>query len=110
MASLNTDMLAELKDIMEDDFAILVDTFVSDTDKRIDVFESSMDMADADVLRKAAHGLKGSSSNIGAERLSKLSADLEVAAKEMAFHIAIDLIEDVKQEYHLVRAALLELK
>lgn len=78
--SLDREILATLQDVMEDDFALLVDTFISDSGERIRSLHSSIPAKDADVIRRTAHSFKGSSSNIGAAYLAELCGLMEAQA------------------------------
>jgi HPt (histidine-containing phosphotransfer) domain-containing protein len=65
--------------------------------------------AAADDLTKvgaAAHTLKGSASNLGARRLSSLSAALEKQAKAGEIDKAVKTLAEVKSEFAKVRELL----
>lgn len=68
--------LQELQMIMEDEFALLLTTFVRDASARIQELEAAR--SDWTALRRAAHSFKGSSSNIGALALSEYCLNLEL--------------------------------
>lgn len=80
MEHLDYDTLNTLKQVMEDDFALLIDTFVQDSTDRISTLREVMNGADTDLIRRAAHSFKGSSSNIGALQLSALCSAVEKKA------------------------------
>ncbi len=74
---LDRDVLESLRDIMQDDFHDLIETFVKDARLRCQVLHNAQQQGDLDALRRAAHSFKGSSANIGAHRLSDLCRQLE---------------------------------
>jgi len=79
---LNDETLEQLKMIMEDEFGDLLDSYLEDSPKLLkDIFNSATEM-DSKVFIRAAHTLKSSSQNLGADRLGKLSSVLEVAGRE----------------------------
>lgn len=80
MEHLDYDTLNTLKQVMEDDFALLIDTFVQDSTDRISTLREVIQGSEADLIRRAAHSFKGSSSNVGAIQLSALCAVLEKKA------------------------------
>lgn len=80
MEHLDYDTLNTLKQVMEDDFALLIDTFAQDSNDRINSLRALIKGTDADLIRRAAHSFKGSSSNIGAPQLSALCSALEKKA------------------------------
>jgi HPt (histidine-containing phosphotransfer) domain-containing protein len=61
---------------------------------------------DADALRKAAHGVKSSSANVGAEHLSRLCKDLEMLGREGTTDGAADLLAQVASEFDRVAGSL----
>lgn len=66
---LDHEALAELKEVMEEDFPILLGTYLSDSEMRIRALQTALHSNDPDQYAKAAHSLKGSCINIGAMRL-----------------------------------------
>jgi len=55
----------------------LVDLFIQDAWGRVDALSAAFDARDGDTLRTVAHALKGSSSTLGARRLSTICHRLE---------------------------------
>jgi HPt (histidine-containing phosphotransfer) domain-containing protein len=82
MEHLDYETLNTLKQVMEDDFALLIDTFVQDSTDRISSLRELIKGTDGDLIRRAAHSFKGSSSNIGAPTLAALCSALEKKAFE----------------------------
>lgn len=99
---INFEALAELKDIMEDQFDILIDTFVADSEAKIALLANIIADADAEALRKTAHSLKGSSSNVCALQLSELARQLEQIGKQGSTEGALDIYQAIKQEFAAV--------
>lgn len=96
------DSLAELKDIMEDEFDILIDTFVADSEAKIASIEGIIAAADAEELRKVAHSIKGSSSNVCAAQFSEFARQLEHMGKEGTTDGAAEVFASLKQEFTAV--------
>jgi HPt (histidine-containing phosphotransfer) domain-containing protein len=80
MEHLDYDTLNMLKQVMEDDFALLIETFTQDSKDRIHALRAVIESSDANLIRRGAHSFKGSSSNVGAPRLSALCAAMEKKA------------------------------
>ena len=59
----------------------LVDNFLTTAAERVTEIRRAVESADDDALQKVAHSLKGSSGTLGANRLSKISADLEMRGR-----------------------------
>lgn len=98
----DVDALGELKDIMEDEFDVLIDTFVADSEAKITTLAEVIAAADADELRKVAHSLKGSSSNVCAAQFSEFARQLEHMGKEGTTEGAADVFEQLKAEFSKV--------
>ncbi len=106
MEHLDYDILNTLKQVMEDDFALLIDTFVQDSTDRIQTLHNVIQGTDADLVRRAAHSFKGSSSNIGAIHLSSLCAAMEKKALAGSFDGLQDDLQLVEQEFAQVETLL----
>ena len=74
---LDEEVIASLRDIMDDDFIDLIQTFLGDSEIRMQALRDATARGEPDTIRKAAHSFKGSSGNIGARRLSELCRQLE---------------------------------
>lgn len=109
MSHLDYTVLESLKEVMEDDFVLLLETFVQDSNERIAKLQSLVNTDDKEAIRRAAHSFKGSCSNVGATQLTSLCCDLE--KKALAGNIA-QLQEDlaaIEQEFAQVRNLLHEM-
>jgi len=91
--------LAELRDVMEDDFGVLVDTFLADSQARLHRLHQLLEQDDSDQLAKTAHSFKGSCINMGATNLSELCAQLERAGKAADLSAAAGLLDRVETEF-----------
>ncbi len=106
MAHVDTDALVELKEVMEEDFSLLVETYLADTDTRIANLKTSIEEDDADAIRKIAHSIKGSSSNLFAADLASICNKLEECGKANTLDQASELMAQIEQEYQHVSAQL----
>ena len=78
---INTESLEQLKAIMEDEFVLLVESYLEDVPNLIaDIVKAAAD-ANEEVFVRAVHTLKSSSLNLGAERLAALAEFLEKKGK-----------------------------
>lgn len=96
--------LAELQEVMDDDFELLVETFLADARARLARLQRLLEREELDELTKAAHSFKGSCLNMGAMRLSELCAQLERAGKSADLAAAGTLLNDVQAEFTEVSA------
>lgn len=98
--------LQDLKEIMEGEFEILINTFIQDSIGKLAELEAAIAAADADLLRKVAHSLKGSSSNICAGQMSDIAKQLEFLGKEGSVVGADGLLVKLKEEFATVQCLL----
>ena len=98
--------LTELKMIMENDFDLLITTFVNDSRERIDTLRSAIAAGDANGVRASAHSFKGSALNICAPLLSELCRQLEAEGKHGQLISAPELLTSIEAEFRAVCAAL----
>lgn len=100
---LDEEALAELRDVMEDEFDILIQTYISDSRERIEALHQALFAADQDAFAKTAHSFKGSSINIGASRLGDLCRQAEVAGREGRLDDARQMLPELEAEFVTVR-------
>jgi CheY-like chemotaxis protein/HPt (histidine-containing phosphotransfer) domain-containing protein len=84
----------------------VIRTYLDDTPSGLARMQAAAAAHDADALRKAAHGVKSSSANVGAERLSRLCRDLEMLGREGTTDGAAALLAQVSGEFERVAASL----
>ena len=96
---LDVEALAELQDVMEDEFDVLIQTYLADSRSRIDGLKEALATADPEHFAKTAHSFKGSCINIGAPRLGEICLKAEMAGKESRLGDAPDLLNDIDQEF-----------
>lgn len=76
------DTLNMLKEVMEDGFCTLLETYIDDSKVRIEEIKTALSGSDADSVRRAAHSLKGSSGNLGATNMAALCLQVEEKGRE----------------------------
>lgn len=98
--------LEMLLEVLEDGFPTLVETFISDSQLRIDDIKAGLEANHAEAVRRSAHSLKGSSSNLGAVVLAELSQRLELAAQGGDLQDVPGIIERIEVEFFAVKDTL----
>lgn len=83
--------VAWLKDLME--------TYLSDTRTRLDDLSAQVLAGSAERIQRAAHGIKGSSSNIGASRMATLCAGMEMVGRSFDSAVAVAQLEEMEAEF-----------
>lgn len=97
--AVNKVVLAELKELLEDGFPLLVERFVDDGEARIAKMDNAIASNDAQALYGEAHGLKGSSRNVGAAELAEQCAMLEHMGHQENLTDAAETFASVKAEF-----------
>lgn len=96
-------VLMTLQDVMEGEYPVLLDTFLTDSEERLRLLQNGCMRGDAEDLRQAAHSFKGSCSNMGAALLAELCRQLEDIARLGRLADAPELIERIEREFAIVR-------
>jgi len=84
----------------------LIDSFLQETPPLVAALRRSLEEGDAERLRRAAHTLKSSSRDFGANQLSESARALEAMGKAGALAEAAALVAQVEAQYPQVQAAL----
>lgn len=96
-------ILAELQEIMEDDFGILIETYIEDGDRKIGDLKQALGSSDATAIRELSHSFKGASCNIGALPLSRLCETVEHLAKDGEVEKIVPLLPGIEDEFGVVK-------
>lgn len=97
---LDQNVLSALQEFMEEHYSELLETFLSDSEERLQMLREADDVAQ---LISAAHSFKGSSSNMGAVALAELCRQLEDRVNHGPLQGIEDLINQIDREYAAVR-------
>lgn len=103
---LDEEALTELQDVMEDEFTVLIGTYLKDSSDRIESLRGAIKASDADAFGKTAHSFKGSSINIGAPRLGELCLKAEEAAGDSRMDEAAAVVDAIETEFRRVEETL----
>lgn len=103
---LDEEALTELQDVMEDQFDVLIETYLKDSSDRISYLRSAITTDDADAFAKAAHSFKGSSINIGAPQLGELCLRAEQAGKDQRLDNASEVVDAIESEFRRIEQTL----
>jgi HPt (histidine-containing phosphotransfer) domain-containing protein len=114
MSSIDPTALIPYREAMgsgADSFVIdLIETFLGSTQELVDALDTSVLSGDAKVFTRAAHTLKSNSAIFGANLLSNLSFELELAGKNTDLATLLPKIEQLKTEYQQVCRELVKLR
>ncbi len=76
-STIDTSVHDGLRDLMGDEFALLIDAYLEDTALFVQQMQDACARSDMDAMQIPAHSMKSSSANIGAMGLSTLARELE---------------------------------
>ena len=91
-----------------DPLAELVNLFLNDTPKRLDLIHAALKKAVASDLEAAAHSLKGSASNLGACSIADSCARIMQHARANDFAPIPTIVQSLEADFVKVKLALLE--
>lgn len=106
MSSVSLEVLAELKDLLDEGFCVLVETFIVDGQSRIDKIQEALLVGNAVVVYEESHGLKGSSRNVGANTLADYCGKLESMGHAQNLAGAEPILSATVEEFAVVSKAL----
>ena len=107
-APVDLETLEQLREVMEDEFEDLLQTYLEVAPKELDRIAHALRILDGDILASSAHTLKGSSSNLGAHRLAVMCNTLIDLGKTGQFdEETIRLVGSLNDEYDRVREVFL---
>lgn len=89
-------VLASLKELMEEEFPALINSYIEDAPKLLTDILSSSKEADREILVRAAHTLKSSSNNLGAIKLAMIAEAIEKQSQEHKLSAAATLIPSLQ--------------
>lgn len=85
----------------------LIDLYLDDAPKQLSAMKDSISRADRIALQRAAHTLKGSSANLGVNRIAALCREIEQTDFGASFRAARDLTNRLERAFARVRAVFL---
>jgi len=105
---LDSAVLANLQEVMENQYPDLLAAFLLDSRERLQALHAALELGDAEAMRRAAHSFKGSCSNLGAIRLAALCEELETLAQGRQLAGTERLLERTELEFDEVRQRFLD--
>ncbi|MBD2690990.1 response regulator [Anabaena catenula] len=88
--------------------AELINCYLTEAPKLVQVILDASHKADANALRQAAHSLKSSSATLGAIHFAELCKELEICGRSGNLTVIEEVVARLQIEYNLVKAALQE--
>ena len=101
--SVNKVTINQLKELLKDDFQMLVATFLSDCETRLNALEMAIEENNIPKIKELAHSFKGSCSSVGAEKLSEISFKLEMIDQSENASDVLEAFQLLTAEYQLVK-------
>ena len=75
----------------------LIEMYIEDAREHLDALKAQIAERDVEQVRRSAHTLKGSSSNIGATKMQDMSYQMEVLARDAGLSGAADHLEKMNK-------------
>lgn len=111
--AIDPDVIATLRELDPDDdgfFQEVVTTFLANTGPQLETLRQGWADRDARVVERTAHKLKGGCAAMGANRLSRLCAELEELARTAVLPESDASLLEILAEYDRCRAELERLR
>ena len=99
--------LDALKEVMEDEFSVLVTAFIADSGARLVAMKYALKSNDLNVLRDIAHSFKGVAGNLCTVELAELCFKIEQQAREGRTVGLQELLSQTETEHLAVKTHLL---
>ncbi len=90
---LDAEIIAELREVMEEGFTDLVMMFLNDLPLQLDQLNLAIAQSNAENLYQIAHRLKSSCGSLGALRLAERIQQLEQAGRQKTLDNTADLLQ-----------------
>ncbi|MDO3382589.1 Hpt domain-containing protein [Gilvimarinus algae] len=97
------DTLAALREVMEDDFYHLIETYIGDSEQRLASMQKALAAGNGEEVRRAAHSFKGSCSNLGANGLVSRCQTIEDSAAKGELKGLEHLLVELQNEFNQVK-------
>lgn len=92
---INHEQFEDMRDLLEEDFAELIQVYITDSYQRITKLRTAQQENDNANGFEVAHALKGASANLGTTQLMILSSQLQERCRERRISEQAALIEDI---------------
>ena len=84
----------------------MLHAYVDDTPRHFHALRAAIAAGQPGKVRKAAHSLKSSSANVGADALAQLCRDMEQLGRDERSDGAAAILSDMEREFQAVRDSL----
>ena len=98
MLTINKNVIDELRELMEEDFEDLIESFIEDIQIKVSQIKEFVKNKDGVNLHQKSHSLKGASKNIGAEKMATLCSILEQAGKKNTHSNTVQISNELDEE------------
>lgn len=103
---LDPDVLSELRELLEDGYGELLQSYLDDLASQIEALELALMSGAATTLGQIAHKLKSASGSVGARRLSALAFELEQMGKAGDVSNALPVLAQLEAVAHDTQRAI----
>lgn len=109
LPDLDPDVQSSLSELMQDDYELLLRTFMRDAEMRLEHLRLNLGAQNWAAFRHTAHSFRGSCGNMGAMALQEACHAAEQAAREANAAAARKAFDEISQLYGRVCAQLTQL-
>jgi HPt (histidine-containing phosphotransfer) domain-containing protein len=113
LPTIDPEAIANLRDLNPGDGGVflreIIAIYIEDTPKRLADLRTCLASGDVSTFTRAAHTIKGSSANVGAQHLRSMSERLELISRKEGLGGVSSMIAECEAEFGRVTAALKKL-
>lgn len=84
----------------------MIDLFMQHAPERVEALREGLQLGEVEGVERAAHSLKSTAANLGAEALSAAAGSAERAAGEGNLDVVRELYSTIEAEFHRAKEAL----
>lgn len=107
LPSVDFEVISQLRDVMEDEFAELLLTYLDGVPHDLKRLHEALTDQHSELIVRYSHTLKGSSANLGILRLSQLCRELEMLGRNNQIdETAQAMLQRIEVEFAVVRPLL----
>lgn len=92
---INHDQFEDMRDLLEEDFADLIQVYITDSHQRVIMLRIAQQENDNANGFESAHALKGASANLGTTQVVRLCMQLQERCRDRLISEQADLIEEI---------------
>lgn len=93
---INYSHVAEMKSILNDELFMVIDVFKTDTNNKLQLIKSAIEIKDWNKIKQDTHSLKGAAANLGFQTFSDICHQIEMAVETQDIALISVLVKELQ--------------